>query len=109
MEVNDDRLKIVGNNCVVRVSSNQGNIEVIGNDSRVEVGSNYGVINLVGSNGLVIIDKRWRGDSVQIIGSHSQIVVKGKEKRPQSFESQLSPFSKELDDVIESIFTFVIR
>ncbi|XP_026328748.1 uncharacterized protein LOC113236784 [Hyposmocoma kahamanoa] len=109
MEVNGGRLKIVGNSCVVRVSNNQGNIEVIGNDSRVEVADNYGAINLVGNNGLVTVDKRWKGDSVQIIGSHGHIIVKGKEKRPQSFESQLSPFSKELDDVIESIFTFVIR
>lgn len=109
MEVNCGRLKIVGNNCVVRVSSNQGQIEVIGNDSRIEVADNYGAINYVGNNGLVTIDKRWKGDSVQIIGSHSHIVVKGKEKRPQSFEAQLSPFSKELDDVIESIFTYVMR
>lgn len=109
MEINGGCLKIVGNNCVVRVSSNQGNIEVIGNDSRVEVADNYGSINLVGSNGLVTVDKRWRGDSVQIIGNRGHIIVKGKEKRPQSFETQLSPFSKELDDVIDGIFTFVIR
>lgn len=109
MGVNGDRLKIVGNGCVVRVSSNQGKIEVIGNDSRIEVADNYGDINLVGNNGLVTVDKRWKGDSLQIIGSRSHIVIKGTEKRPQSFESQLSPFSKELDDVIESIFTYVIR
>lgn len=109
MPVNCGHLKIVGNNCVVRVSCNQGSIEVIGNDSRVEVVENYGTINLVGSNGHVNISRRVKGDKVQIIGNRGHLVVEGKEKRPQSFDAQLSPFTKDLDDVIENIFTFVMR
>lgn len=109
MEVNPTQLKIVGNNCIVRVAVNQGEIEVIGNDCRIEVTDNHGVINLVGSNGMVIISKRWKGDRVQLLGTSCHLMVAGKEKSTGNYEAQLSPFSKDLDDVIESIFTFVMR
>ncbi|KAG6457882.1 uncharacterized protein LOC115448460 [Manduca sexta] len=109
METNGSLLKVVGNNCIVRVGVNQGDIEVIGNDCRVEVVNNYGVINLVGGNGTVNIDKRWRGDRVNLLGPSCHLMVAGKEKSMPSYEAQLSPFSKDLDDVIESIFTFVMR
>lgn len=108
MEVNSTRLKVVGNNCIVRVGANHGDVEVVGNDCRVEITDNYGTINLVGGNGLVTIDKRWKGDSVQMMGPSSYLSVAGK-KTTLSYEAQLSPFSKDLDDVIESIFTFVMR
>ncbi|CAG5048421.1 unnamed protein product [Parnassius apollo] len=109
MEVNATRLKVVGNNCIVIVTTNQGDIEVVGNDCRVEVVNNYGVINLVGGNGLVTINKRWRGDKVQLVGPNCHVMVNGKDKTEPSYEPQLSPFSKDLDDVIESIFSFVMR
>ncbi|XP_035446234.1 uncharacterized protein LOC118273394 [Spodoptera frugiperda] len=108
MEVNPTQLKIVGNNCIVRVSVNHGEIEVIGNDCRIEVSDNHGVINMVGSGGTVIISKRWKGDRVQLVGTSCHLFVAGKE-RSTGYEAQLSPFSKDLDDVIESIFTFVMR
>lgn len=109
MEVNPTQLKVVGNNCIVRVSINQGEIEVIGNDCRIEVSENQGVINLVGGNGNVIVTKRVKGDSVQLLGPNCHLVVAGKEKSTGGYEAQLSPFSKDLDDVINSIFTFVMR
>lgn len=109
METNATRLKVVGNNCIVRVTTNRGDLEVIGNDCRVEVNDNYGVINLVGGNGVVSISKRWRGDKVQVVGHNCHTLVDGKEKPQQFYEAQLSPFSKDLDDVIDSIFTFVMR
>ncbi|KAG7311783.1 hypothetical protein JYU34_002861 [Plutella xylostella] len=105
MTINVSKLKIVGNNCIVRVTSNQGDIEVIGNDCRVEVEDNYGSISLVGGNGLVTVCQRWRGDRVHVIGQTSHLIVDGK-KTSNSYEAQLSPFSKDLDDVIESIFSF---
>lgn len=109
METNASRLKVIGNNCIVRVTNNQGDIEVIGNDCSVEVADNYGNINLVGANGNVIISKRWKGDKVQLIGHSCRLMVEGKKKPTGGYEAQLSPFSKDLDDVIESIFTFVMR
>lgn len=109
MEVNTSKLKIVGNNCIVLVSVNQGDIEVIGNDCRVEVANNYGVVNMVGSGGLITISKRWKGDRIQIVGPSCHLLVDGKDKSAPSYEAQLSPFSKDLDDVIESIFSFVMR
>lgn len=109
MEMNGSRLKIVGNNCIVRVASNQGEIEVIGNDCQIEVTENYGVINLVGGNGLVTIGRRLKGDKVQLVGPSCHLTVDGKDKTAPSYEAQLSPFSKDLDDVIESIFSFVMR
>ncbi|XP_026738078.1 uncharacterized protein LOC113506446 [Trichoplusia ni] len=109
MEDNPTQLKIVGNNCIVRVTVNRGDIEVIGNDCRVEVTDNYGVINLVGGNGVVFVSKRWKGDRVSVLGSNCHLVVAGKEKSVGGYEAQLSPFSKDLDNVIESIFTFVMR
>ncbi|XP_072936819.1 uncharacterized protein pirk [Epargyreus clarus] len=109
METNQTRLKVIGNNCIVRVTNNQGDIEVIGNDCRVEVKDNYGSINFVGSGGLVTVTKRWKGDRVTLVGPNCHLQVDGKEKPMPSYEAQLSPFSKELDDVIDSIFTFVMR
>ncbi|XP_075991947.1 poor Imd response upon knock-in [Anticarsia gemmatalis] len=109
MEVNPTVLKVVGNNCIVKVSINQGEIEVIGNDCRIEVTENHGVINLVGSNGNVTVVKRVKGDRVQIVGPNCRLTVAGKEKSTGGYEAQLSPFSKDLDDVINSIFTFVMR
>ncbi|CAB3231436.1 unnamed protein product [Arctia plantaginis] len=109
MEFNPTQLKVVGNNCIIRVSVNQGEIEVIGNDCRVEVTDNYGVINLVGSNGSVSVTKRVKGDSVQMLGPNCHLTVAGKEKTTGGYEAQMSPFSKDLDDVINSIFTFVMR
>uniref|UniRef100_A0A2A4JX36 Uncharacterized protein n=1 Tax=Heliothis virescens TaxID=7102 RepID=A0A2A4JX36_HELVI len=109
MEVNPTQLKIVGNNCIIRVAVNHGDIEVVGNDCRIEVTDNHGVINVVGNNGMVIISKRWKGDRVQLLGAGCHLVVAGKEKSTGGYEAQLSPFSKDLDDVIESIFTFVMR
>lgn len=109
MENNATLLKVVGNNCIIRVNINQGDIEVIGNDCRIEVVHNYGVINLVGGNGVVTITKRWRGDKVNLLGPSCHLTVNGKEKKLNTYEAQLSPFSKDLDDVIESIFTFVMR
>ncbi|XP_013200483.1 uncharacterized protein LOC106143057 [Amyelois transitella] len=110
MQINASRLKVVGNNCIVRVTCNQGEVEVIGNDCFVEVADNYGNINLVGANGNVSIGKRWKGDKVNLVGPH-HLEVAGK-KKTVGYEAQLSPmspFSKDLDDVIESIFTFVMR
>lgn len=112
METNASRLKVVGNNCIIRVATNQGDIEVIGNDCTIEVVNNYGAINLVGANGGVIINKRWNGDKVQLVGHRCRLVVDGQKKPTGPCDAQLSPltpFSKELDDVIESIFTFVMR
>ncbi|XP_041970529.1 uncharacterized protein LOC121726945 [Aricia agestis] len=109
MEVNSTLLKVIGNNCIIRVTVNQGEIEVVGNDCRVDVIDNYGSVNLVGSGGVVSIGKRWRGDKVSLVGPDCHVVVDGKEKKSASYEAQLSPFSKDLDDVIESIFTFVMR
>lgn len=109
MEINPTTLKVVGNNCVIIVSSNTGEIEVIGNDCRVEVIDNYGIVNLVGSGGIVTITKRWKGDKVSILGPNCHLMVEGKDKTTPSYEAQLSPFSKDLDDVIESIFSFVMR
>ncbi|XP_047544946.1 uncharacterized protein LOC125077158 [Vanessa atalanta] len=109
MEANPTSLKVVGNNCVVRVKINQGEIEVIGNDCRVEVVDNTGTVNLVGSGGKVIITKRWKGDKVSMVGPNCHLMVNGKDKTTPTYEAQLSPFSKELDDVIESIFSFVMR
>jgi poor Imd response upon knock-in len=108
MDANATVLKVVGNNCIVRVNCNQGDIEVIGNDCSIEVRDNYGTINLVGGNGIVTIVKRWRGDKVQMVGPCCHLTVAGKSKG-ESNEAQLSPFSKDLDDVIESIFSFVMR
>lgn len=109
METNSTLLKVVGNNCIVYVRTNYGDIEVVGNDCRVEVTENHGVINLVGGNGFVNISKRWKGDNVQLLGPNCSLTVAGKLKSAPSYEAQLSPFSKDLDDVIESIFTFVMR
>lgn len=111
METNATRLKVVGNNCVIIVKYNHGHIEVIGNDCKVDVVENYGTINLVGGNGLVTISKRFKNDDVQMLGHSCHLLVDGKEKSAfdAAFTSQLSPFSKNLDDVIESIFTFVMR
>lgn len=109
MEVNPTQLKIVGNHCIVRVAVNNGEIEVIGNDCRIEVTENHGVINLVGSNGMVIISKRVKADRVSLLGTNCHLMVAGKEKSTGNYEAQLSPFSKDLDDVIESIFSFVMR
>ncbi|XP_049872293.1 uncharacterized protein LOC126371120 [Pectinophora gossypiella] len=108
MELNQSRLRIVGNACIVRVAYNHGEIEVVGNDCRVEVTDNYGVINLTGGSGLVTISKRWKGDRVQLCGPSCHLMVDGKDKS-DTYEAQLSPFSKDLDDVIESIFSFVMR
>ncbi|KOB67252.1 putative poor imd response upon knock-in [Operophtera brumata] len=110
MESNPTKLKVVGNHCIIRVATNQGDIEVIGNDCRVEVTDNYGTVNFVGGNGFVNIGKRWKGDKVHMMGPCNYLAVAGK-KTSQSFEAQaqLSPFSKDLDDVIESFFTFVMR
>ncbi|CAK1549632.1 unnamed protein product [Leptosia nina] len=109
METNISRLKVVGNNCIIRVQNNQGDIEVIGNDCRVEIKYNYGTVNLVGNGGNIMIETRQKGDNVSIVGPNCHLVVGGKEKRLSNYEAQLSPFSKDLDDVIESIFTFVMR
>ncbi|XP_028178707.1 uncharacterized protein LOC135088366 [Ostrinia nubilalis] len=109
METNGSLLKVVGNNCIVRVSCNHGEIEVIGNDCSVEVRDNYGTIQLVGGNGIVTIVNRWDGDRVQLVGPTNHLTVAGKRKGVPSYEAQLSPFSKNLDDVIESLFTFVMR
>ncbi|CAF4871351.1 unnamed protein product [Pieris macdunnoughi] len=109
MEVNVARLKVVGNNCIIRVHSNQGDVEVIGNDCRVEIKENYGNVNLVGSGSTITIERRLKGDNVSIVGPNCHLLVDGKEKRLSNYEAQLSPFSKDLDDVIESIFTFVMR
>ncbi|XP_038207061.1 uncharacterized protein LOC119828844 [Zerene cesonia] len=109
METNVSRLKVVGNNCIIRVQCNQGDVEVIGNDCRLEIKENYGTVNLVGSGGVITIERRSTGDNVTIVGPNCQLLVDGKEKRLSSYEPQLSPFSKDLDDVIESIFTFVMR
>ncbi|KAL0894471.1 hypothetical protein ABMA27_013066 [Loxostege sticticalis] len=109
METNSSLLKVVGNNCIVRVSNNYGDIEVIGNDCSVEVRDNYGTIHLVGGNGIVTIVKRWKGDKVQLVGPTCLLTVAGQRKKMPSHEAQLSPFSKDLDDVIESLFTFVMR
>ncbi|CAH0726411.1 unnamed protein product, partial [Brenthis ino] len=109
MEMNPTSLKVVGNNCVVRVTSNQGEIEVIGNDCRIDVINNYGSINLVGSGGAVTVTKRWKGDKVSLVGPNCHLMVDGKDNTTPTYEAQLSPFSKDLDDVIESIFSFVMR
>ncbi|VVC93210.1 unnamed protein product [Leptidea sinapis] len=109
METNASRLKVVGNNCIVRVDTNQGDIEVIGNECRIEVKENCGTINLVGNGGVITIDRRWKGDNVSIVGPNCHLLVNGKEKSTPGYEAQLSPFSRDLDDVIESIFTFVMR
>ncbi|CAG9784652.1 unnamed protein product [Diatraea saccharalis] len=108
METNATHLKVVGNNCIVRVNCNQGDIEVIGNDCSIEVRDNYGAVNLVGMNGIVTIVKRWHGDKVQMVGPCCHLTVAGRSKAT-TYEAQLSPFSKNLDDVIESLFTFVMR
>lgn len=112
MEVNAARLKVVGNNCIIRVQRNQGDVEVIGNECRVEIKENYGNINLVGNGGTITIERRLKGDNISIVGPNCHLLVDGKEKRLSNYanyEAQLSPFSKDLDDVIESIFTFVMR
>ncbi|KAM3962782.1 uncharacterized protein ACR2FA_003164 [Aphomia sociella] len=112
MDTNASQLKVVGNNCIIRVATNQGDIEVIGNDCTIEVADNYGSINLVGANCGVTINKRWKGDKVQLIGHSCRLMVEGQKSPTGPCEAQLSPlspFSKELDDVIESIFTFVMR
>nr|XP_034840824.1 uncharacterized protein LOC117996758 [Maniola hyperantus] len=109
MESNPTSLKVIGNNCIVRVTSNQGEIEVIGNDCKVDVIENLGTINLVGSGGIVTVHRRWRGDKVSIVGPNCHLMVDGKDKSTTTHEAQLSPFSKDLDDVIESIFSFVMR
>ncbi|XP_059059389.1 uncharacterized protein LOC131852691 [Achroia grisella] len=112
MDTNATRLKVVGNNCIIRVSINQGEIEVIGNDCTIEVADNYGAINLVGANGGVTIKRRRNGDKVQLVGHRCRLVVDGQRKSTGLCDAQMSPltpFSKELDDVIESIFTFVMR
>ncbi|XP_061706859.1 uncharacterized protein LOC133517562 [Cydia pomonella] len=110
METNATRLKVVGNGCVIIVKSNQGHIEVIGNDCKIDVVDNYGTINLVGASGLVTVSKRYKNDDIQLIGASCHLLVDGKEKATfEPFSAQLSPFSKNLDDVIESIFTFVMR
>lgn len=108
METNASRLKVVGNNCIVRVQSNHGEIEVIGNDCSIEVRENHGSINLVGGNGIVTIVRRTKGDKVQMVGPSCHLTVAG-QRKAASHEAQLSPFSKDLDDVIESLFTFVMR
>lgn len=107
MENNASRLKVVGNNCIVRVQINSGEIEVIGNDCTIEVRQNFGSINLVGGNGIVTIVKRMVGDNVHMVGPN-HLTVAG-ERKKMSGEGQLSPFSKDLDDVIESLFSFVMR
>lgn len=109
MENNSTLLKVVGNYCIVRVTVNHGDIEVVGNDCSIEVTENYGAINLVGGNGSVSITKRFRGDNVNMLGPCCHLTVAGKDKTAPSYEAQLSPFSKDLDDVIESLFTFVMR
>lgn len=109
METNPTSLKVVGNNCVVRVKINQGEIEVIGNDCQIEVGDNCGTISLVGSGGRVTITKRWKGDNVSTVGPNCHLMVDGKDRTVPTYEAQLSPFSTDLDDVIESIFSFVMR
>ncbi|OWR49762.1 hypothetical protein KGM_211832 [Danaus plexippus plexippus] len=109
MESNPTRLKVVGNNCIVKVTKNLGEIEVIGNDCKVEVIDNMGNISVVGNGGNVMICKRWKGDKVSLVGPNCHLMVNGKDKTPPTYEAQLSPFSKDLDDVIESIFSFVMR
>lgn len=108
METNSTRLKVIGNNCIIKVAVNHGEIEVVGNDCTIEVTNNYGSVNLVGGNGAVKINKRFKGDTIQMMGPSNYMTVAGK-KSSQSYEAQLSPFSKDLDDVIDSIFTFVMR
>lgn len=109
METNQTTLKVVGNNCIVIVNGNQGEIEVIGNDCKVDVTDNFGTINLVGSGGMVTVHRRWKGDKVSMVGPNCHLMVDGKDKTTTTHEAQLSPFSKDLDDVIESIFSFVMR
>nr|XP_004929185.1 uncharacterized protein LOC101738894 [Bombyx mori] len=109
METNSSLLKVVGNNCVIYVRTNYGDIEVVGNNCRVEVTNNYGIIHVVGANSLVNINKRWRGDSVQLLGANCRLIVAGKLMSAPSYEAQLSPSSTDLDDVIEPIFPFVMR
>lgn len=105
LPVNDTKLKVVGNKCVVRVTKSYGEIEMIGNDCRLEVEDNYGAIHVVGYNCVVSVKRRWKGDRVQLIGQRTQLLVDGK-KKVSGYESQLSPFSKDLDDMIDSIFNF---
>ncbi|CAH2227701.1 uncharacterized protein LOC120637188 [Pararge aegeria] len=109
MENNPTSLKVIGNNCIVRVTGNQGEIEVIGNDCKIDVTDNFGTINLVGSGGIVTVHRRWTGDNVSMVGPNCHLMVDGKDKSSAPHEAQLSPFSKDLDDVIESIFSFVMR
>ncbi|XP_037866552.1 uncharacterized protein LOC119628451 [Bombyx mori] len=109
METNSCLLKVVGNNCVIYVRTNYGDIEVVGNNCRVEVTNNYGFINLMGGNGFVNINKRWKGDSVQLLGTNCRLIVAGKLMSVPTYEAQLSPSSTDLDDVIEPIFPFVMR
>lgn len=108
MADNVSQLKIVGNNCRVLVNNNQGEIEVIGNNCRIEVSENYGSINLVGANGVVTVNRRNKDDRVQMLGHRNNLIVDGRTTR-NSYEAQLSPFSKNLDSVIEDLFTFVMR
>lgn len=105
LPVNSTKLKVVGSNCIVRVVKNDGEIEIVGNDCRLELEENHGCVNVVGCNCTININKRLKGDKVQIIGQFTQLIVDGKKER-NSMDTQLSPFSKDLDDVLDSIFNF---